>query len=457
MESKWAMFEKVSSLLGRGEWTRYLFELLARSSYAPIIDIEESDFPDIREIYSDFRSKPVGICVFALIVPGRVRGSSSHHLCGLVANLSADNTFTYFDPHGDPGLSKPGVHEFVDGIFAKIKPAVLACQEKGLLLSTGKPLQWRGMAIEPIQRKQSQLFKKHGVKYFGLCATLTTLMLYEYQKQEGRFDLDTLSMVIHENLIPSLTDFARTVWNEAPEAIQAYDDPLLARLPNEKMQRLPARENSGTWSRHGFFYSEGSGWEDPHNVAESKNSANSSLAPRSGNKRQRQPLQNAYRTADAVAVSSNSNNGVSRDSNNNFRKNPKKWRFHDPGEENCTVQRSTVDVGSELEWLFTNTSPEYTLAVHFENAPNVKLVVVRVRGGNELKMRTQGGDDMPAIFSMNARELARTLELPYLTGSPLALFTRKAKLKSVTNTWDQVLWTRIAGFDQHNMYELWRA
>ena len=442
MESKWAILEKVSYLLRRR--TEYVYELLARSSHAPIIFIWEKDFPDIREIYSRFRSKPVGICVFALIVPGRVRGRPHDHLCGLVADLDSNNTFTYFDPHGISGLSKPAVHEFVDGIFAKLKPAVLACQEEGLLVSRGKPLEWRGVNIDPIQNKQCKLFKEHGIEYFGLCATFTSLMLYEFQKQEGRFDLYDLSVVIHEYIIPSLTNFARTVRNEAPEAFQAAQDSPNGRLLNEEMQRLPAWENSGTWSRQGNLYSEGSGWEDARNVAESRNSANSGLAPRSGNKRQRQPLPNAYRTANAVAVSS--------DSNNDFRKNPKKWRFHDPGEENSTVQRSTVDVGSELEWLFTNTSPEYTLAVHFENAPNVKLVVVRVRGGDELKMRMQG-----AIFSMNARELARTLELPYLTGSPLALFTRKAKLKSVTNTWDQVLWTRIAGFDQHNMYELWRA
>ena len=467
METKWTMLEKVSKMLLTGGWSSAL-PLLSRSSSVPLLVLDEKTITDLPAIYRACAVKPVTLCVFSVFLPSRIFDNDiDSHLCGMVANLGEDNTFHFFDPNGDPELGDARRYEYVNGLFQKLKPSILACQQERLLVSTGTPLQLVGEEIRPIQTRQARLFEKHGVEYFGLCATLTTLLLYQYQLQEGQVDLYDLSDLITEDVVTSLTDFARIVWHEAPEAFAnnkirtpSSKSNADARLPHEKMQHLPVSQDSGSWSRHagyynnenhGFFGSEGSGWEDPRNVAESRHSANSAPAPRSGNKRQRQPLPNAYATADVPAVSSNSNNGN--------QKNVKKYRFDNPAETNSTVRRSSADVCDELEWLFTNTATNYTLTVRFNNAPNTVLIVNRERGGDKLKMSMHGGEDkaLRTIFFMNARELPQTLELPQLTSSPLAVFARNAGLKSVTNTWGGVLWTRMEGFDQHNMSKLWKS
>ena len=440
-ETKWKVVEKVSAALKSNATRPEIYKRLAVGSYAPLLNISDHNMPNLREHFSTTacKSRPITLCLFAVYMPEEVYGGA--HLCGLVCDVSKNNTFQFFDPHGSAGLFNRKISDFLKHVFARLQPAITECQKEGWLASTGKPFSYSACNIAAIQNVQHRLFASKGVTYFGLCALMSTMMLYNYQQHEGRLSLKAISEYIVKDPVFHIADFCRMVWNEA----YVPEDPDMG-LHGSRMNGLVHTDRQ--MSRNGAAATAVA----VKNVVNTANSLHERIA---GVKRSKQASRNAAGTENAT-VRTDTYPGFDRHQQDDEDDLDVKRRRLLPSmhaNANSTQMRSILDVSEELDWFFFNVHVYFALVVAFTNYPTARLQVCRI-GRDRMRMHVTGvqAPGLSKPYETNVEQLVTMLEFPLLVASPLAVFGRAATV-TYTNAarQDVVLWNRAEGFNRANM------
>ena len=179
------------------------------------------------------------------------------HATGFVANLRGSNEVTWFDPNGNRQYAAmPGVRQRVYGLWDLLTDGMHACQEANVLCRPTPPRPFTlriDATLHGIQWTQARAFKEHGISFHGMCAFMTTHILYQWLLASGEQQVERVQRAIDLDWVQSMSDFARHAIETidiASATLRVAEQPR-GTLPPDVMERLAARVRRTTTSQLG--------------------------------------------------------------------------------------------------------------------------------------------------------------------------------------------------------------
>lgn len=438
---RWAAMSTLANLLLWESTTRLAYERISRRLSSPLVTVGgASEAREVAEVYEAFPRKPVRFFLANLYQPSEVIGpTGGGHAVGLVADLARSNTFHYFDPHGSAKLFRQGPYDYLRFVFNALRPVVQDCQRAGHLMSTPTPFSFHACNTYGLQQRQVDLFRTHGVeREKGMCAFMTTLTLFEFERHEGHLSLKQISDGLATRPVEAMMGFAEAVWPDVADIQPTTDVEFLS---SNQMQRLvqavAASANTASVAAR-----------RANNSDSGVNEANS--ARPSGSRPPRRKRTWAMAAANVQAVADDTGEHAGYDRLPPDSQAAKRRAKLTTADEETSRQRlgSKLDVAEELDWLFFNCERGKVLEVRMTERPAAVLGVAVV-GWDKIAMQmlTNEAPQLRERFETDVEGLVSMLEFQRLEPSVLSHFGPTATVASR----GQVFWSRANGYHLQTM------
>lgn len=417
------------------------YERISRRLASPLVFVRGAvETREVAAVYNTFPRRPVRFFLGALFVPAEVFGDgNAGHSVGLVADLARSNTFHYFDPMGNSRLSEQRRYDYLRFVFNALRPVVQECQRAGHLMSTPTPFSFRQCNTYGLQRRQVDLFAHYDVsRRAGLCAFMTTLTLYEFERHEGHLSLKQISDGLVTRPVEAMLDFTEAIWPDVADVVPSDDFELLEPDQMQRLLRAVATSANTASVAAGRANQMDNGIDD----------ADSAEPSGSRPPRRKRTWSMATANRQAPAPGDGEHDGHNRFPPDSQEAKRRARLTTADGDTSRQRLGSLLDVAEELDWLFFNCQRGEWLEVWMTKIPAARLGVVVV-GRDKILMRmlTDEAPDLKKPFRTNVEGLVSMLEFQLLEPSVLTLFGHAAKVTSGA----RVFWTRANGYHLRTM------
>lgn len=435
---RWVAMSRLALGLSRLSCVAATYEGISRRLASPLVLVKGAvEAREVLAVYAAFPRKPVRFFLGFLYVPGAVFGHATEgHSVGLVADLARSNIFHYFDPMGNSRLSDQRRYDYLRFVFNALRPVVQESQRAGHLMSTPTPFSFRQCNTFGLQRRQSALFRGHGVsRETGMCAFMTTLTLFEFERHEGHMSLRQISNGLVVRPVEAMLNFTEAVWPDVADVVPADGFELLE--PDQMQRLLRAVAASANTA------SVAAGLNNPEDGSIDEADSAEPSGTRVPRRKRTWSMTAANRQAPPPGNGQHDGHTVFPPES----QEAKRRAVLTTADGNTSRQRlgSLPDVTDELDWLFFNCKRGELLEVWMTDIPAARLGVMVV--GRDIvlvRMLTDEAPDLKEFFQTNVEGLVSMLEF---RPSVLTLFGRAARVTSGP----RVFWTRANGYHLQTM------